>query len=771
MPMQEEQATFVHKRSLVKRRITNLEKKITTLVVKEEVTDYDMVCAKQFLSDIQDLDRQFQSIHEQASELALNLEDSDLIEKDNEELEMHDDRVRENSSKLMYFTMRSKPDPKTSNTSLNANKDSDDKKRKFIERKWKRLNQDMKSAIINVETAKQNTEKLDKDELNEHKAEFSELIKSLDQLISEIEESISEPDNLQIDDSGKNWTETCAEMYSELKSNQESIASLISEQRQQEKARKEKEQEKLLIQQEEERKRYEAEVEVRNQQHRDEINKLIEHFSSSCSERQKTVRLPELNIPTFDGESTNWKSYWQQFEATIHKSTKLTDQLRMQYLLKSLTTQKARDAIEGIDATAEAYPEAIEALKARFDRPEVIHRAHVRALLKARYLKDGSSSELRNLHDTFQHHLRSLKALKKLNFGQFITALGESKLDPTTMIEWQKFTQGETDVPDYERFLDFLDLRAKATELTVQQKRPPQFGDNKGNKFKNLSQVASHVTNTSGKCFACNKLKHGTAYCQVFKQKSVPEKRNFVLAQGMCFNCLKGGHTVKQCPSQYSCQRCGKKHHTLLHLDVENRQPISPNAPPPNAPPPNVPPPNVSPPSLPVTTRQPSSSSTYFPKPTTASSQNQVNLSTQSSLASNTALMMTAKVIACGPQGHQAVARVLLDPASTASFITERLANQLQLPKQRQSICINGIGETQCIKTQNKVVEVKIKSAHDSSSLDDLDAIVLPLINEKSPSAVHISWELATFGITVTCRSKLQHFQANRHLTRCRCIP
>jgi hypothetical protein len=60
--------------------------------------------------------------------------------------------------------------------------------------------------------------------------------------------------------------------------------------------------------------------------------------------------------------------------------------------------------------------------------------------------------------------------------------------------------------------------------------------------------------------------------------------------------------------------------------------------------------------------------------------------------------MMPAKVFACGPQGHQAVARVLLDPAATAYFITERLANQLQLPKQRQSICINGIGGTQCIK-------------------------------------------------------------------------
>jgi len=72
----------------------------------------------------------------------------------------------------------------------------------------------------------------------------------------------------------------------------------------------------------------------------------------------------------------------------------------MQYLLKSLTTKKARDAIEGIDAVAEAYPEAVAALKNRFDRHQVIHRAHVRAILILKPMKDGSSGELRKLHDT-----------------------------------------------------------------------------------------------------------------------------------------------------------------------------------------------------------------------------------------------------------------------------------------------------------------------------------------------------------------------------------
>ena len=49
--------------------------------------------------------------------------------------------------------------------------------------------------------------------------------------------------------------------------------------------------------------------------------------------------------------------------------------------------------------------------------------------------KDGSSAELRKLHDTFQHHLRSMKALGQLDFERYITALGESKLDPVAMVE------------------------------------------------------------------------------------------------------------------------------------------------------------------------------------------------------------------------------------------------------------------------------------------------------------------------------------------------
>ena len=47
----------------------------------------------------------------------------------------------------------------------------------------------------------------------------------------------------------------------------------------------------------------------------------------------------------------------------------------------------------------------------------------------------------------------------------FITSIIELKLDPTTMFEWQRHTQSQTEVPHYREMLEFLDRRAQASEI------------------------------------------------------------------------------------------------------------------------------------------------------------------------------------------------------------------------------------------------------------------------------------------------------------------
>ena len=40
----------------------------------------------------------------------------------------------------------------------------------------------------------------------------------------------------------------------------------------------------------------------------------------SPSTAEKGMRLPKLEVPTFDGQTINWNSFWEQFEIAIHDS-------------------------------------------------------------------------------------------------------------------------------------------------------------------------------------------------------------------------------------------------------------------------------------------------------------------------------------------------------------------------------------------------------------------------------------------------------------------
>ena len=91
-------------------------------------------------------------------------------------------------------------------------------------------------------------------------------------------------------------------------------------------------------------------------------------------------------------------------------------------------------------------------MQQRYDRPRLIHRTHVQTIVETPQLKDGTGKELRRLHDKVQQHLRALKAMGSEPSGPFITSVLELKLDPTTMFEWQKYSQESTEVPHYKNF-------------------------------------------------------------------------------------------------------------------------------------------------------------------------------------------------------------------------------------------------------------------------------------------------------------------------------
>ena len=178
----------------------------------------------------------------------------------------------------------------------------------------------------------------------------------------------------------------------------------------------------------------------------------------------KGVRLPKLDVPTFNGDILTWQTFWEQFCVSVHERSQLSDAEKLVYLRQALRDGAARSAIEGLSRSGEHYKEAVECLRSRFDRPRLIHQAHVRKIIKAPSLRDGSGKDLRRFHDTMQQHLRALKAMGHEPPGPFLTSLLELKLDVDTTFEWRRHSQSSTGIPHYHELLDFVNLRAQASE-------------------------------------------------------------------------------------------------------------------------------------------------------------------------------------------------------------------------------------------------------------------------------------------------------------------
>ena len=161
-----------------------------------------------------------------------------------------------------------------------------------------------------ISEAQSNLNEMDIEDLTDIRSQLSEFEKTLDHFTTEIDSFSPVLD----DADGDNWNDAISGYCNKIKTAQDTLAQLIIERRcNQTRENKEREIEGEHNQN--------KKNEVQNSQHREEINKLLHKFKTPLEENgPKTVKLPSLTIPTFDGELTKWKSYWQQFEATIHNS-------------------------------------------------------------------------------------------------------------------------------------------------------------------------------------------------------------------------------------------------------------------------------------------------------------------------------------------------------------------------------------------------------------------------------------------------------------------
>ena len=114
----------------------------------------------------------------------------------------------------------------------------------------------------------------------------------------------------------------------------------------------------------------------------------------------------------FSGNPLEFQSFWDTFAATIDSNTQLSSINKFEYL-EGLLKGQAEAAIAGLAMTEDNYKIAVDILKSRFGKVDLIVSAHTDALVG---LAAASSSydirKLRFIFDSVEKNVRQLQTLE-----------------------------------------------------------------------------------------------------------------------------------------------------------------------------------------------------------------------------------------------------------------------------------------------------------------------------------------------------------------------
>ena len=156
------------------------------------------------------------------------------------------------------------------------------------------------------------------------------------------------------------------------------------------------------------------------------------------------------------------------------------------------------------------------------------------------------------------------------DWDEILVQVIEQKLNSKSQKQWQLHNSGVELQKLYE-LADFVGARARALEAvkssTSLQKstiRVEAHADVQSNIDRKQSYGA---TTFDEQCVFCGAL-HTVSSSNEFKKL----KAHSVTSKRLCFNCLRPGHMVTNCPNIHNCKQRGKRIRSLLHVDNQHRE-------------------------------------------------------------------------------------------------------------------------------------------------------------------------------------------------------
>ncbi|XP_052564679.1 uncharacterized protein LOC128093091 [Culex pipiens pallens] len=402
--------------------------------------------------------------------------------------------------------------------------------------------------------------------------------------------------------------------------------------------------------------------------------------------------LPPLNVPLpkFDGTYETWLSFKSMFQHVMARYTAEAPAIKLYHLRDSLVG-KAAGVIDQDIVNNNDYEAAWAVLEELYGDKRVIIDRHIDVVFALPKISRDNAAELRKLIDTCGKHVEGLKSLQLPVNGlgeQMLLNLLASRMDRDTRKAWEA-EQKVGVLPTYAATITFLKERCRVLE------RVEPYGETNVNPQRSVALVVA----SGAKCYTCNQ-QHEIKDCEQFKSRSVNERFSQLRKHGLCFNCTKRGHRAGECTSTNSCERCKKRHHTMLHKDSPRKPEIVPN-------------------STAADAANPKQRRHFGRGPTCCATTKKL------------AMLPTAVVQVYGENGVPHLCRTLIDSCSQNHFVTERFANLLAVNRKRVNCEVSGLNED--TTRISHLVRATVKSRVGDYAAD-LELLVAPKITGDVPA-------------------------------------
>ncbi|UYV79713.1 hypothetical protein LAZ67_18000385 [Cordylochernes scorpioides] len=243
---------------------------------------------------------------------------------------------------------------------------------------------------------------------------------------------------------------------------------------------------------------------------------------------QANIKLPQFDLPIYDGDMGNWINFKELFLTTIDAHPGLTNIQKLQYLNSAVKGEAAR-LIRGFPLLSENYGQAWSTLLSRYDNPRELAYAQVSKIFSLRAIKNPSAKCLHEFMDVCNEAIRNLETLE-LKRNQLVDVILvhflQQKLSENLRLDWELSV--DNTLPSYDKFIAFISRHARSMSCAV--KECSKREETTGSRFPKC-QSYGMLIEKSDTCILC-KSKHHPLY--MLNQR---------------------------------CKVCKGKHHTMIHYD------------------------------------------------------------------------------------------------------------------------------------------------------------------------------------------------------------